>query len=497
MTSTPAPASHCRPVPGRRGAVAAAHPLAVSAGIAMLAAGGSAMDATIAAQAVICVTMPHSAGLGGDMLALVREPTGEVTAVNGTGRSSGTATTFSPTGGASVTVPGLVGGWVQAHRRWGRLELPQVLGHAIELATSGIRVDAALSRARDRQRPRLLTGGADAWPLIGAHTGELWRQPELAELLTHIAAGAAAAFYQGDAATAMAGAVGRHGGSLTINDFERHTTQVGEPVSVDFDGGRLAVQPPSSQGVLLALAATTAEALLGNRSTDNGSAGSVDHLLVEITEAAFSFRSDCADVAMVLAQQVSVDPVRAAHRGGPRAYLHTAGVAAADVSGMVVSSLISVFDDFGSGVFVPELGIVMNNRAAGFTDGANAAAPGKRPIHTLAPALLQRSDGSVLALATPGADGQVQTLLQILIALRNNRTPLAEAIAAPRWRSENGDLAIEEGHPGAADLAGRGHHLATRPPGDDLFGAVVAAGINGGQPFAAADWRRRAGSAAV
>lgn len=458
----------------------------------MLASGGSAVDAAIAAQAVICVTMPHSAGLGGDMLALIRDPTGEVTAVNGTGSSSMTATTFTQTGGASVTVPGLIGGWVEAHRRWGRFELHQVLAPAIALATTGFRIDAALLRARDRQRLRLLAGGAFDWSLIDTPSGGLWIQPELAQALADVAASTGESFYRGAAVDAMTQAVKRHGGALTPADFDRHTTQVGAPVTVPFNGGSLSVQPPSSQGVLLALAATTAEALVINNSSKPA-----DHLLVEIAEAAFAYRSDCADVAMVLGQQLSIDTERAAHRGGPRAYLHTAGVAASDASGTVVSSLVSVFDDFGSAVFVPELGIVMNNRAAGFTDGANVAAPGKRPIHTLAPALVQRADLSVLALATPGADGQVQTLLQILTAMKDRRIPLAEAIAAPRWRSENGDLTIEEDHPHAADLAGRGHHLVARPPGDDLFGAVVAAGLTDGRPFAAADWRRQVSSAAV
>ena len=103
---------------------------------------------------------------------------------------------------------------------------------------------------------------------------------------------------------------------------------------------------------------------------------------------------------------------------------------------------MSVFDDFGSCVFVPELGFTLNNRAGGFTEGANAAAPGKRPVHTLAPAMVTTSQG-VFALATPGADGQVQTLLQVLVAIHREQLDLARAIARPRWRSEDGALLIE------------------------------------------------------
>lgn len=177
-------------------------------------------------------------------------------------------------------------------------------------------------------------------------------------------------------------------------------------------------------------------------------------------------------------------------RGGPRAYLHTAGVAVADAQGLVASSLVSVFDDFGSCVFVPELGITLNNRAGGFTQGPNAAAAGKKPIHTLAPALIRGSFGT-LALATPGADGQVQTLLQVIEKVFRRDQDLAAAIAAPRWRSEGGELLIESDHPATAALKALGHEVRALAPGDVRFGAVVCAGQVDHSPIALADWRRQ------
>ncbi|WP_203595426.1 gamma-glutamyltransferase [Salipiger sp. PrR002] len=191
-----------------------------------------------------------------------------------------------------------------------------------------------------------------------------------------------------------------------------------------------------------------------------------------------------------MSEALTDDPERAPHRGGPRAYLHTAGVACADADGCVVSSLVSVFDDFGSGVYVPEGGFMLNNRAAGFGPAPNDAAAGKRPVHTLAPALLTGPDGSVWALATPGADGQVQTLLQVLSRARLAGEDLAAAVAAPRWRSENGQLLIEESHPEIEALRALGHALKVLPSGDLRFGAIVAAGMQGGSPRALADWRR-------
>jgi len=168
---------------------------------------------------------------------------------------------------------------------------------------------------------------------------------------------------------------------------------------------------------------------------------------------------------------------------------------------MVVSSLVSVFDDFGSGVFVPAGGFTLNNRADGFTEAPNARRPSARPVHTLAPAILIGADASAMALATPGADGQVQTLLQVLDGLGDAADSPAErvghAVQAPRWRSELGELLVEADHPQREALAGRGHRVRALTPGDDVFGAVVCAGVDGGGPFAAADWRRSARSGAI
>jgi gamma-glutamyltranspeptidase/glutathione hydrolase len=162
-----------------------------------------------------------------------------------------------------------------------------------------------------------------------------------------------------------------------------------------------------------------------------------------------------------------------------------------------VSSLVSVFDDFGSAVFVPEGGFVLNNRAEGFGAPPNDLRSAALPVHTLAPAMRIDPDGEAIAMATPGADGQVQTLLQVLLALRYGGADLPTAIAAPRWRGEGSSLLIEEGHPGRAALEAHGHRLETRPFGDPEFGALVVAGVARGAPWAAGDHRREVASGAV
>lgn len=483
-------AHKCRAVLGDRGAVSAAHPLAVEAGVGALLAGGSAMDAALAAQSVVCTLMPQAAGLGGDMLALVRSPEGVVTAVNGMGFSPHAGFPSTPgraatAAGADITVPGLVHAWSVCHDRWCRLPLTDLLAPAVRLARGGAPVDEQLMAAIDAQRSRLVAGGAESWPLLRCSPGESWYQLELADLLGRVGTEGPGAFYAGESGAAVVGAARAFGGLLTAADLSDHETHLTSPVSVAWAGGMVHVQPPMSQGVLLALSLVALES-----GHVRWSPGKADHLLVELTEAAFMLRSSCGRGNSLLTSELTVDDEVAQRRGGGRAYLHTAAVAAADALGTVVSSLVSVFDDFGSAVFVPELGLVLNNRAAGFTDGANAPAAHTRPVHTLAPALVDAGNGAVLALATPGADGQIQTLLQVLCRQRYTGAPLHEALAAPRWRSEGGRLMVESGHLAAASLRERGHDVVLRPAGEDRFGAVAAAGLAGGSPWAAADWRR-------
>lgn len=476
--------SSVRPVlRGRLGAVAAAHPLAVSAGQQMLVAGGTAADAAIAAQAVLCVVMPDACGLGGDMLALVYRPSEPIVAINGTGAAPLQLTDVSDDGPNSITVPGIVDAWCELSARMGRLPLSQVLRPAVRLAREGVRVSPTLASALLTHRQRLQRGGAQRWAMFDQVAGTLVEQAQLASLLDAVASKGRDSFYSGASAVSLARAVQALGGTLSEADLHAHATVVCPPIETNWGALRLAMQPPMTQGVLLNMAVQALGRLREFPATLN------DHVAIELTEAAFAFRSEVARGEALLAHELSIDFEKASRRGGPRAYLHTAGVATADAEGNVVSSLVSVFDDFGSCVFVPELGITLNNRAGGFTSGANSAAPGKRPVHTLAPALLCTEQGA-LGLATPGADGQVQTLLQVLIATRREGMDLAQAIARPRWRSENDKLLIERSHSRIAELRALGHQVEILPDGAMRFGAVVCAGHLHDEPIACADWRR-------
>ncbi len=202
-------------------------------------------------------------------------------------------------------------------------------------------------------------------------------------------------------------------------------------------------------------------------------------------------RSDVSLGEELLGRALHVDLEKASHRGGPRAYLHTAGVATADSDGRVVSSLVSVFDDFGSSCVCA--GARDHAQQPGwwiYYWGQLLPGPGKRPVHTLAPMLLTTPEG-VLGLATPGADGQVQTLLQLLVGIQREGLDLARVIARPRWRSENDRLLIEQRHTGIESLRSRGHRVEPIADGDVRFGGCgVWRGYVGDDPVAAADWRR-------
>ncbi|MFO1149468.1 MAG: gamma-glutamyltransferase [Alsobacter sp.] len=484
--------SKIRPaITGVRAAVSAAHPLGTAAAQHVIESGGNAVDAAIAAQAVIGVVAPEAGGVGGDGFFIVREPGGAVTAVN----AAGAAPMAGPPdrigdNGTSVNVPGLVAGWAELSRRFGRLPLAQVLQPAIRAAAQGTVARPNMVASAAAQRARLMRGGAQDSVFLAARAGERIRQPALAATLAGIAEGGPDWFYGSGLGSAIAGAVSARGGLMTPDDLAVHRSVVTAPLTVRFRGRTVHVQPPMSQGVLLAMALQGLERL-GEIPADR-----LDHAAAELTEASFAYRDRCGEGAALLDVALPVDLDKAGRRGGPRSYLHTAGVAVADEEGFVVSSLFSVFDSFGSAIYVPEGGFVLNNRAGGFTSAPNDVGPGKLPVHTLAPMLMDGPEGAI-ALSTPGADGQVQTLLQILVASVVEGVDIATAVHRPRWRSEDNKLLVEDGHPAADALRALGHDVVRMPFGDLKAGGVVCAGLTGSSPFAVSDFRRENWSGVV
>jgi gamma-glutamyltranspeptidase / glutathione hydrolase len=489
-------------VRGALGTVACGHPLAASVGVETFRAGGTAVDAALATASALMVLMPEACGLGGDAFMLVRSASGEVTAINGSGAAGAAAASPLDEGSAATAaVPGVVAALCDAHERFGRLPLQQVLAPAVGLAGGGFPIGGGLLRSIAEER-ELLESGAPGWVFLrpDLRPGSLVRQPALAGVLQRIGRSGPRAFYEGHCAQAVARAAAASGGSLVAADLVAHTTVVRPPVSGSYRGFSVTVQPPVSQALLALMALQAVERSGAWAAADRA------HVAVEALEAAFAHRHEVAAEGAeerLLSMPLGVDPEGPARRrGGPRGGLHTTAVAAASADGHVVSMLVSVFDLFGCGVLVPECGFLLNDRLAGCASdpaSPNAVAPGRRPVHTLSPALVSDADRA-FALATPGADGQVQTLVQLIDAIASDGENLPRALDRPRWRSSEGRLAIESDYdPNVmAELARRGHELVPLEPGSPAFGAAVAAGIDSrtGTPFAASDPRRGAWAAA-
>jgi len=471
-------------------------------GVETFRAGGGAVDAALATAAALMVLMPEACGLGGDAFMLVRSPSGEIAALNGSGAAGAAVTPpLTAEGAAMAAVPGAVAALCDAHERWGRLPLEQVLSSAVGLAGGGFPIGGGLLRMIGEKR-ELLERGAPGWVFLDPELrrGSLVRQPMLAGLLQRIGRHGARAFYEGHCAEALERAVAAAGGSIAAGDLAEHASVVRDPLQGSFRDFHLTVQPPVSQAALALMALDALEHSGATSPADRA------HVLIEGVEEAFRHKHDLGvdgAAERLLGEPIQLDPAQPARRrGGPRGGLHTTSVAAAGADGQVVSMLVSIFDLFGCGVLVPGCGFLLNDRLSGCStnpDSPNAAAPGRRPVHTLSPTIV--SDGTrTFALTTPGGDGQVQTLVQLIDAIATDGANLPRALDRPRWRSSGGRLAIEADYDPEllAELERRGHDLERTEPGDSMFGAAVAAGVDfrTGTPFAASDPRGGAWAAA-
>jgi gamma-glutamyltranspeptidase/glutathione hydrolase len=358
-----------------------------------------------------------------------------------------------------------------------------------------------LIEAIERQAGRLQRGASEWEPLQGVLApGAPIRQRSLGHLIDAIAADGPKAFYAGPVAAAIESAVRAENATLSAADLAAHSTVVRPPIATSLRGATVWGQPPITQAVLGLMAVRALDALEDEDEINR------THVAVEAIEAAFARRDEIALPGAedrLLAEDLDIDFSTAQRRGGPTVQTHTTAVTTADSDGFLVTMVVSVFDEFGCATLVPEYGFFLNNRAMGFsTDSSspNHAAPGRRPVHTLSPMLVE-SDERIFAIATPGADGQVQTLTQLLEAIQVRGMSFTEALDQPRWRSANGFVMFEEGFDKAigAALAARGHQVRWEPGGGiALFGAAAIAGFEraSGSVFAAADLRCDAWAAA-
>ena len=503
-----------RAVVGGRGMVVTPQPLAAEAGIAALRTGGNAVDAAIAASAVLMVTAPMQCGPGGDAVWLVQPADGRTVAVNATGRSG---TSLDPEraqaaeardgdrGGWTVTVPGAVAGWVDVLERFGTMPLGELLQPAIDVAERGFFVSRYLHAAICVAEPVLRRSAeGQAWFLPDGAAPPVHsrlRQPELARCLRLLADTSGRALYDGEIATAITAALADTDGFLDEDDLAVHATRWEEPLSLELDGLRLLQAPPNSQGVVALEALALTATCLGKPYPDVGRVDDL-HVLVEALRAALADRDavvadpdvtgDAAarlvDAGYIAERGAALDPARAratwpagvgrASSSAASREGDTVNLVAIDESGLAVSLTQSLFYDFGSGVPVAGFGFMLQNRGACFSfdgEARNAIAPGRRPLHTLMPGIAVAAGRARHVFGCMGGHGQAQTQAQLLSRVAADDDP-QEAIGAPRFfvdpTATEPAVSVESRMPVALreGLAANGFTVETLGEWEDIMG---------------------------
>ncbi|MFE2432614.1 gamma-glutamyltransferase [Streptomyces sp. NPDC059373] len=493
-------------------AVAAPHPAALEAARAAVARGGNAVDAALAAAAALTVVYPHQCSLGGDLVALVRHPGGQVRAVLSAGAAAEAVDVAAlraaddrmpAQGPQTVTVPGAVAGWTLLASLAGTDgALCHALRDAAALASDGSAVSAGLARAiagrADAVRADPGLSALFAGPEGGLLAeGATLRQPRLAAVLDALADDPDA-FYRGGIADALAAGLRTAGSPLTAADLAAHQGETAEPLLLDAGSARWWAAPPPFQGATL-LAVLNAAAV-----------GGLPADLIELCHSAAAARDlllgDPRRAPVDLAGLIRPAPVPVGAAPAPlcRPAGDTVAVTAVDTSGLAVSLIQSVYQTFGSGICDPGTGIVLHNRGSAFSLAPGHPAligPGLRPPHTLCPVLAETPD-LLLAAGCQGGRAQPQILAQTAPALLDGIADPAAVLARPRWVIGSRDI----GHPAPTLLAEPGSPAAEAGPAlaglpvavtggpSDLAGHVQAVRLAAGRLDAASDPRADGGA---
>ena len=485
------------------GVVATSQPLASQAGLAVLRAGGNAFDAAVATAAALNVVEPTSTGLGGDVFACYRTADGDVGAMRSCGGAPSGATIdrvresvaddpenaeMPFLGPHTVTVPGTARGWETTVEELGRLELGEVLEPAIRLATEGYPVSEVIASywkgaedlfEDDHARQAYLPSGS------APEVGEVVTLDRLGATLKTIAEEGADPVYEGEIAEQIANEVQKKGGFLTVEDLAAFEPEFLDPVSTTYNGVEVFELPPNNQG-LIALEALNVANELDAGSYPLDSPERV-HYFAEATKVAFHdghryiTDPDYEEIPPLASQKwarkraglLGEEPATDVSFGVPNANAEDADtvlLCVADDEGNVVSYINSRFAGFGSGLVAGNTGIALQNRGASFSldsDHPNRLEPGKRPFHTLVPALMQFDEDDWAAFGVMGGYMQPQGHVQVVSNLVDYDLPLQAALDRPRWRyMEDGRLAVEAQMDATVQskLARRGHDVSILPP---------------------------------
>lgn len=541
------------PVIALKGAAATSQPLATQVALDVLKAGGSAVDAAIAANAALGLMEPTGNGIGGDLFALVWDPrTQKLHGLNAAGaaprgltlaqlqarlkaRNEGALPKAMPVAGSlSVTVPGTVGGWFALHERFGNLPMEEVLAPAIGYARDGFAVSPviadlwAMNFRRFGRNAALVEERGNAAALFlpegrAPKAGEVFRNPDLAETLNLIAQGGEDAFYRGPIARTIDAYMKRIGGPLRYEDFAAYRPEWVEPISTNYRGYDVWQIPPSTQGVIVLEMLNILEGYdlkaMGFDSADRL------HVMTEAKKLAFAdrarFLADPAKTAvpaaglidknyaaerralidMTRAAPAEVDPGQPIFERADTIYLTVA-----DESGMMVSLIQSNYAGMGSGLVPDGLGFMLQNRGAQFSLDAghpNVYAPGKRPFHTIIPGFVSRDGQPWLSFGVMGGGMQPQGQVQVLSNIIDFGMDVQLAGDAPRWRHMGGPdpgnadegeantLFLERGYSTAtiAELERRGHKI--KIGGEDVGGyQAILKNPQNGAYWAASEMRK-------
>ncbi|MCG8560993.1 MAG: gamma-glutamyltransferase family protein [Hyphomicrobiales bacterium] len=497
-----------------RGMVVAPHHLAAQAGLSVLREGGNAIEAMVAAAATIAVVYPHMNALGGDNFWLIGAGGQPPVGIDACGAAAGLARPelyraqgheAIPGRGplAALTVAGAVSGWREALRlslEWeGRLPLARLFEDAIHYARHGVPVTRTQAGNTQAKRGELeaVPGFADVFLPEGdaPPVGALFRQPKLAETLARLAEAGLDDFYRGDLARLMASELEAAGAPIRLADLEAHEARRVAPLAIQLADARVFNMPPPTQG----LASLMILGIFERLDRPEPESFAYVHGLVEAAKRAFLVRdahvTDPAHMtvdpnafltAAALAERARhIDPKRALPWPQPAAAGDTVWLGAVDGAGRAVSFIQSVYWEFGSGLVLPRSGVLWQNRGTSFAlDAAhpNALAPGRKPFHTIQPAMALFADGRVMPYGTMGGEGQPQTQSMLYTRYALYGQGLQEAVSAPRWllgRTWGADvttLRLESRFPAAlvTALGAAGHDVELTGPMDEVMGHAGA-----------------------
>ncbi len=502
------------------GMAATSQPLATQVAIDILKAGGSAVDAAIAANAALGLMEPTGSGIGGDLFAIVWDPkTRKLHGLNASGPAPRRMTRalfadrglqrIPDYGPLSISVPGCVDGWRALHERFGKLPLSAALAPAVRYARDGFPLSEVIAHhwAAGARVLRDYPGFPETFLIDGAAPGkgDMFRNPALADTLERIGANGPREFYEGDIAQRISAFCAENDCPLRAEDLAAYRAEWVDPVSITFLGHEVWELPPNGQGIA-ALQMLNMLERFDLKAMGHNSAAYLHHL-VEAKKIAFEDRArwyaDPAFVQLPIAELISkpyaaeraklINPQRAATRispGDPRASAQadaearlrdgdTIYLAVADADGMMVSLIQSNYRGFGSGLCPTGLGFCLQDRASLFTldaDHPNALEPGKRPFHTIIPGFVTRAGEPLLAFGVMGGDMQPQGHVQVLLNLLVFEMNLQEAGDAARFHhvgsseptgevmSDGGELGLESGisSEARAQLKAWGHTLTDK-----------------------------------